>query len=299
MVVESAAYAACQRVARQHYENFPVASRLLPRGMRRHVAAIYAFARVADDFADEEARSDAARLALIDDWGRRLHAAVEVDESRPTVSLPADQVGGEPITAAIFVAVAATIRRCDLDVRLFDDLLSAFRQDVLVKRYDTWTALLDYCRRSANPIGRLVLTVAGYRDPQLFGMSDAICTALQLTNFCQDLERDWLKGRLYVPAAIMRLHEAREDQLDRRPIAAAWRETLHEVANRARALFEIGRPIAGRVDGRLRWELRMTWLGGVRVLDRLERDAFDVFRRRPSLGWRDAMPLVWRLMTWR
>jgi squalene synthase HpnC len=299
VVIESTAYSACLRVARQHYENFPVASRLVPRDMRPHLAAIYAFARVADDFADEESRSDAARLALLDDWARRLRTATRASETRPGVSSPPSESTSDSMTGAIFVALAATIRRCHLDVQLFEDLLSAFRQDVLVKRYDTWDRLLDYCRRSANPVGRLVLSVAGCRDPELFALSDAVCTALQITNFCQDLERDWAKGRLYVPATIMSAHSAREDQLDRRPLAPAWRAALRDVGSRTRELFEAGRPIAGRVDGRLRWELRMTWLAGMRVLNRLERGGFDVFRERPSLGWRDAAPLAWQMLTWR
>jgi hydroxysqualene synthase len=296
VVIESA-YAACLSLARQHYENFPVASRLVPRGMRPHIAAIYAFARVADDFADEGSRSDAARLALLDDWRGRLLATVRKEVATGSA------VGVEPTqdrstTAAIFVALDATIRRCDLDVQLFADLLSAFRQDVLVKRYETWEDVLDYCRRSANPIGRLVLAVAGYRDPDVIAMADAVCTALQLTNFCQDLARDWNKGRLYIPRSIFEARGAREDDLDRRQLTSAWREALGEVGARTRALFEEGRPLVDAVSGRLRWELRMTWLGGVRVLDQLDRAGFDVFRSRPSLGWRDAMPIAWRTLRW-
>jgi len=296
VVAESAAYDVCLRLAREHYENFPVASRLLPSAMRPHVAAIYAFARTADDFADEAARPDATRLALLDDWQRRLHeAAWPATAAHPG----SDLSSGDPTSAAIFVALSATIRDCHLDPALFDDLLSAFRQDVLVKRYDTWPSLLDYCRRSANPIGRLVLGVAGYRDARLLAMSDAICTALQITNFCQDLERDWKNGRIYVPAAIMDVHGAREDQLNERPLAASWRETMGEVGGRTRALFDAGRPMVSEIGGRLGWELRATWLGGVRVLDRLDQCRYDVFSARPALGWRDAAPLAWRLMTWR
>jgi squalene synthase HpnC len=297
VVAEPAAYGVCLRLAREHYENFPVASRLLPRAMRPHVAAIYAFARTADDFADEGSRTDATRLALLDDWRRRLHDAATTTGSgdRPA----ADVKTADLTSTAIFVALAATIRDCRLDPALFDDLLSAFRQDVLVKRYDTWASLLDYCRRSANPIGRLVLAVAGYREARVLSMSDAICTGLQITNFCQDLERDWKNGRLYVPAEITGLHGAREAQLDERPLAASWRETMSDVGARTRALFDQGRPLVNEIRGRLGWELRATWLGGVRVLERLERSRFDVFSSRPALGWRDGAPLAWRLMTWR
>ena len=172
-------------MAREHYENFPVASRLVPRASRRHIAAIYAFARVADDFADEGDHPPDTRLALIDDWRHRLHRAAA---GRPDTDDRADY-------AAIFTALSDTIAACQLDVRLFDDLLSAFTQDVRTTRYDTWDELLDYCRRSANPVGRLVLNVTGYRDARLHMLSDNVCTALQLTNFWQDFGRDWHAGR--------------------------------------------------------------------------------------------------------
>jgi phytoene synthase len=287
-VVVDAAYAVCQRLARQHYENFPVASRLLPRAARPQVAAVYAFARIADDFADEGERSNEARLALLDDWQRRLQDAVagKVDDD-----------GSD--AAAVFMALADTIRRCSLEPQLLDDLLSAFRQDVVVTRYETWADLMDYCRRSANPIGRLVLRIAGYRDARLDGLSDAVCTALQLTNFWQDLEIDMRSGRLYVPLALVRAAGADERDLARRLLTRQWEAALRSAAKETRTLFVAGRPIADAVRGRLRWELRATWLGGVRILDRLETVGFDVFRNRPALGWRDALPIAWRLLTWR
>jgi phytoene synthase len=287
-VVTERAYATCRRLARQHYENFPVASVLLPRSSRPHIAAIYAFARLADDFADEGDRPDAERLALLDDWRARLHQAVDgtVDD---------DGTDG----ARVFVALSATIRRCGLDVRLFDDLLSAFSQDVTVKRYETWADLLDYCRRSANPIGRLVLGVCGYRSTAADRQSDAVCTALQLTNFWQDLERDWRIGRLYVPLELVRDVRADERDLARGVWTPAWRAALGEAGRRTRALFDVGRPVADAVKGRLRWELRATWLGGMRILDRLEAIDYDVLRARPTLGWADGPSLAWRALRWR
>jgi len=287
-VVADAAYAACLRLARAHYENFPVASRLLPASARPHIAAVYAFARIADDFADEGARSDDARLALLDDWRARLHGAAAGETARD-----------ESDASAIFLALGDTIRSRGLDVSVFDDLLSAFRQDVLVKRYDTWDDVLDYCRRSANPVGRLVLAIAGYRDDRLDRWSDATCTALQLTNFWQDLELDWRKGRLYLPLELVRASTADEQDLGRRRMTPEWCAALAEAAVRTRALFDAGRPVANAVRGRLRWELRATWLGGVRVLDRLEAAGFDVFRSRPTLGWRDALPIGWHMLAWR
>lgn len=287
-MVTGAAYAHCQRLARQHYENFPVASRLLPPTMRPHVAAIYAFARIADDFADEGARSDAARLALLDDWGRRLESALRGETTDD---------GSD--SAAIFIALGDTVRSCRLDASLLRDLLSAFRQDVTVKRYETWDDVLDYCRRSANPVGRLVLQIGGYRDAALESASDALCTALQLTNFWQDLERDWARGRLYVSSDVLRAAGADERDLERRRLTSPWSRALADVAARTRALFAAGRPVADGVDGRLRWELRATWLAGVRILDRLEAGGFDVFRMRPAIDSADALPLAWRLVTWR
>jgi hydroxysqualene synthase len=281
----ASAYDACARLAREHYENFPVASLLLPRAMRPHVAAVYAFARVADDFADEGTRTVDERLRLLDEWSARLH-------------LHPGHSGHLGHLVHLLPAVHYTIQAKRLPLSLFDDLLSAFRQDVTVHRYATWSDLLDYCRRSANPVGRLVLRIAGYDDPALDRQSDALCTALQLANFWQDLERDWDKGRLYVPRADLEAAGASESDLDARRITPAWRTALAAVEARTRALFDEGRGVADGVSGRLRWELRLTWLGGVRILDRLERDGFDVFRRRPALGPADAPVIVWRALAW-
>lgn len=248
-----------------HYENFPVASLLLPRAMRPHVAAVYAFARTADDFADEGDRTPAERLRLLDRWRQRLHG---LNES-PAPDEP-------PQTVEIFLALRATIRDRSLPLELFEDLLSAFRQDVTVSRYESWDELLDYCRRSANPVGRLVLRIAGYRDAALDAQSDDICTALQLTNFWQDVKVDAARGRVYLPRG----------------------ETLAGAARRTRQLFERGRPLCDAVRGRLRHELRATWLGGVRILDRLEDAHFDPVAARPRLTAADVPWFAWRLATW-
>ena len=287
-MVTEAAYARCLDIAQRHYENFPVASRLLPRRARPHIAAIYAFARIADDFADEGTRSPAARLALLDDWQSRLHRAVETPRSED-----------DSDAAAIFHALGDSIRQCDLDVQLFDDLLSAFRQDVTVRRYETWDELFDYCRRSANPVGRLVLRVNGYRDDRLDACSDAVCTALQLTNFWQDLEVDLKKDRLYVPLAEMRAAGADIEDLRRFRLTPEWRRAMEAAGARTRALFAAGRPVADSVRGRLRWELRATWLGGMRILDRLAAAGYDVFTARPTLGALDAVVIAGHALVWR
>lgn len=286
-----AAYAHCEKLARAHYENFPVASHLLPAAMRPHIAAIYAFARTADDYADEPGIPDAERIRLLDAWADRLtdSARFQPDLDFPTADPDADQ---------IFLALSATIARHNLPLQLFEDLLSAFRQDVTVKRYATWAELLDYCRRSANPVGRLVLRVAGYDDPRLDAASDAVCTALQLTNFWQDLERDWKNGRLYVPREEQEHARAREQDLDGRRMTPEWQDAMRGATARTRALFAAGRPVCDGVRGRLRWELRFTWLGGSRILDRLEAAGFDVFSRRPALGPADAPVLIWEALRW-
>jgi squalene synthase HpnC len=289
------AYAACQRLAATHYENFPVASRLLPAAMRPHVAAVYAFARVADDFADEDGLDPSVRFERLDDWHARLRAAAGVG---PPVTSPAPAVPDiDP--ALVFEALAASMRACRLPLACFEDLLSAFRQDVAVRRYATWDAVLDYCRRSANPVGRLVLRIAGHDDPSLDRASDALCSALQLTNFWQDLAVDWRRGRLYVPEAERDAASAREHDLDTGRITAEWRAALGRAAVVTRRLFDEGRPVCDGVGGRLRYELRATWLGATRVLDRLEAVGFDVFRARPALGAGDAAAIAIGVATWR
>jgi squalene synthase HpnC len=185
-----------------------------------------------------------------------------------------------------------------LPAQLFRDLLSAFRQDVTTTRYATWEDVLDYCRRSANPVGRLVLRVAGYDTPPLDAASDAVCTALQLANFWQDLAIDWHKGRLYVPTSIWEAAGARLDDLDARRLTPQWRAALADVTARTRALFAAGRPVCDGVHGRLRYELRATWLGGTGILDKLEASGFDVFTRRPRLTKADVPRILWRTLTW-
>jgi squalene synthase HpnC len=280
-------HAYCEALARSHYENFPVASRLLPRHMRPHVAAVYAFARIADDIADEGRAPAAERIAALDAWDARLRI----------VAAGGSDPGGEH--PQVFEALRTTISECRLPAALFSDLVSAFKQDVVVTRYATWADLLDYCRRSANPVGRLVLRIAGCADAALDAASDAVCTALQLTNFWQDLERDWEKGRVYVPADLTVPADAGEEDLAARRLTPAWRAALEEAGRRTRALFDRGRPVCDGVGGRLRWELRATWLGGTRILDKLEAAGYDVFTRRPALAAGDAAAILWGTISWR
>jgi hydroxysqualene synthase len=288
------AYGTCLRLARSHYENFPVASWLVPAHLRPHIAAIYAFARIADDFADEGSLTAAERLGALNEWSRRLESPNDGSVLPSAVCrLPPADIN------AVFFALHDTIERFDLPLSLFTDLLSAFRQDVTTTRYSTWAEVLDYCRRSANPVGRLVLRVFGYRRDDLDAASDAFCTALQLTNFWQDLAIDWSRGRLYVPEAVWQRHGADLAALAGGSLNDAWRATLGDLSDRTRQLFSEGRSVCDGVDGRLRYELRATWLGGTGILDRLEQSDFDVFNRRPSLGFGDALVIACRTLVWR
>ncbi len=298
-----AAYEVCTKLARGHYENFPVASWLLPRSMRPHIAAIYAFARTADDLADEGIEDPDERLRRLYVWERYLANSLShhrgVQETITADTGCDEKLGRSVDCRALFLALANTIRVCQLPVGLFKSLLSAFRQDVLVHRYQNWNQLLDYCGRSANPVGRLVLRVAGYTDPNLDRTSDSLCTALQLTNFWQDLKQDYDVGRVYVPSDDQATCGAQASDLARGRLTPAWRETMRLVAGRTRILFNEGRSVCDGVHGRLAMELRMTWCGGLRILDRLEAAEFDVFVDRPTLALRDGLLMFWKTLLWR
>ena len=283
------AYAACEALARSHDENFPVASRLLPAPMRPHVAAVYAFARIADDIADEGSAPAAERMAQLDAWQRRLHAAVAVERSDAAPQAHED---------LIVVALAHSIRSLDLPIALCDDLLSAFAQDTMTTRYDSWADVFDYCRRSANPVGRLVLRIGGYRDEALDRSSDALCTALQLTNFWQDIGRDWRVGRLYVPRDVTAACRAREMDLNGPYLNQSWTAAIRQCVAETRRQFEAGRAVCDGVRGRLRYELRVTWLGGMRILEQVERTGAALLTERPAIGKGDLPLLLWRAARW-
>jgi len=261
-----------------HYENFPVASRLLPKRLRPAVATIYWFARTADDFADEGDDLPAERLARLDDYRTEL---ARID-------------AGLAPRSPRFVELAAVIRRHALPVAPFRDLLDAFSQDVLKRRYGTFDEVLDYCRRSANPVGRLMLQLFGTADPADVARSDAICTALQLVNFWQDVALDWRKGRIYLPQDEMARFGVSERHLAEARADEAWQRLMSFQTSRTRALLESGAPLARTLPGRIGWELRLVVQGGLRILERIDRARGDVFRRRPMLRAPD-----WPLMLWR
>jgi squalene synthase HpnC len=285
----AAAYAACEALARSHYENFPVASRLLPASMRPHIAAVYAFARVADDIADEGQEPPAVRQARLQAWQRVLHTAV----ADPRLDRPAASRDEMMMTA-----LGHTIRSLDLPLSLFDDLVSAFGQDITTNRYLSWTDVFDYCRRSANPVGRLVLRIAGHRDDRLDRSSDALCTALQLTNFWQDFGRDWRAGRLYVPFEVSLKTGARERDLAEERWTPNWTSAMEACIATTRELFARGRFVCDGVGGRLRFELRLTWHGGMCVLDRVTGARDVLLTRRPKLHGTDVPVLLWRAARW-
>jgi hydroxysqualene synthase len=272
--------------------------------MRPHIAAVYAFARVADDMADEGVATPSDRQAALGAWQRRLHAALgTADGARAAGVGPGEQrqereerhERGDLIIAA----VAHSIRTLDLPLSLFDDLVSAFGQDTMTKRYSSWADVLDYCRRSANPVGRLVLRIAGYHEAALDRSSDALCTALQLTNFWQDFGRDWRAGRLYVPREEQIAAGAGEADLARGTITESWSRALERCVSVTRERFAEGRAVCDGVRGRLRAELRFTWLGGARILERVERGRLTLFERRPALSRADVPVLLWRAACWR
>ena len=288
----SAVYQECEQLARKHPEN-PCGIVVLPRHLRPHVAAIYTFARTADDFADEPGRDAVERLQLLDEWSRMLHAT----DSLASLELRAagQERGSAP--ASLFAALGHTRRQFNLPVDLFEHLLSAFRQDVTKTRCETWDEAFDYCRRSANPVGRLVLRVFGHNAAELDRYSDAV-HRFAVDEFLQDFAIDWSRGRLYLPAEEWRAVGASTSDLDAGRITPAWQAALRRAAVRTRELFAQGRPIADRVSGRLRYELRATWLGGMRILERVERVDFNVIDHRPTLRLPDGLAIAWKAARW-
>ncbi len=269
------AYDHCLQLARNHYENFPVASRLVPRRLQRPIAVIYAFARSADDFADEGNLDAAERLARLDDYSAKLETIAR----------------GEPLSDPIFIALADVIAHHQLPLELFHDLLTAFRQDVTKKRYADFAEVLAYCRYSANPVGRLVLHLAQEATPDNLRDSDAICSALQLINFWQDLAQDLDENdRIYLPEDEMAAYGVDGSQLAQYRNEPALQALLGEQIQRARRLLVSGAPLGGRLRGRLGMEIRATVQGGLRILDALARrnDPFI----RPRLGYRDWLSIA-------
>jgi hydroxysqualene synthase len=272
------AYQFCERLARSHYENFPVGSVLVPKPLRKHFYSIYAFARTADDFADEgydEQHGESERLALLNEWRQMLRDSEQGRATHP-----------------VFIALAETRKQFDLPITLFEDLLSAFSQDVVMCRYETFEQLIDYCRRSANPIGRLILLLFGYRDEQLHRWSDDICTALQLANHWQDVSVDLKKDRIYLPAEDLTQFGVTYNELQQQIASENFIALMKYEVRRARELFTHGKPLCLTVSGRLGLELRAVWTGGTRILDRIESNGYDVFANRPVITTADKLRVM-------
>lgn len=284
-----------------HYENFPVASPLLPPHMRKAVRVIYAFARSADDIADEGDAAPAERIAALNCYEAeldRIDAALSAATGQVTTPMAGGSISPSApsvLPAGLFDELAGVLRDCPaLGTGPLRDLLSAFRQDVRQVRYARWDDLLDYCRRSADPVGRIMLALHGERDPELLPMSDAICSALQVINFLQDVAIDWQKARVYLPQEDLQRFGVDEAGIAGQRVDARWQALMQFEVDRARALMLSGAPLARRVSGRLGWELRLIVLGGLRILEKIEAAGHDVFRHRPTLGKRDWVRLGWR-----
>lgn len=272
------AYAHCATIVRGHYENFPVASMLLPAKLRPSVAAIYAFARAADDFADEPGYTQDQRLKLLDDWHAELLRAADGEATKP-----------------VFIALADTLRRHRIPVELLAALLSAFKQDVVKHTYADFTELRDYCSRSANPVGRLILHLFGYQPqlhPELFALSDEICTGLQLANFWQDVAVDLKKPRVYLPQEELRTFGYSPELLTEHRCNDNFRKLMAFQVDRTERLLRHGSQLAELVRGRLRFELRLTCLGGLRILSKIRALDYDTLHTRPTLSAGDKLTLL-------
>lgn len=275
-----------QSVSQQHYENFPVASWLCPSQLRGTVMAIYGFARTADDIADEGDASPQQRMAQLQAFQEALHACARGESNTATSAWP-----------QVFGPLGQALRTHHLPLPLLDDLLSAFMQDVVKQGYADRAELLDYCRRSANPVGRLLLHLYGITDPLALQRSDAICSALQLINFWQDLSVDGPRGRLYAPAADLHRHGLTPAQLLQCQDSAAARLLIEDLCAWARALMLQGQPLVHSVPGRAGWELRLVVQGGLRILERIERMHHATLLQRPVIKAPDVALMIWRAIS--
>lgn len=280
-----------------HYENFPVASWLMPKHLRQPITHIYWFSRHADDIADEGEHSDAWRLTQLHGYREAL---AQIDSGKL-------QFGATDDRYNVFAPLLPVIKAHKLPINLFSDLLTAFEQDISVKRYQDYPQLYEYCQHSANPVGRILLHLYHELHTDSLQMSDAICTALQLTNFWQDVAIDWQKDRVYIPLEQLHHYGLDEQYIAARcanqPTSASqdvqWQRLMHAQVQSTRDLFHSGKPLAKRLPGRIGLELRLIVLGGLRILERLDQVNYDVFKTRPKLGKTDWLLLGGRLLTTR
>jgi squalene synthase HpnC len=273
-LVEARAY--CRRLARSHYENFSVGSWFLPARLRQHFFNVYAYCRISDDLGDEVGDA-AASLVLLDQWEKELNACYDGQPRHP-----------------VFVALAETVREFEIPKHEFADLLTAFRQDQRVSRYETFKELLAYCRYSANPVGHLVLYLCGYRDAERQLLSDYTCTALQLANFWQDVSADFAKGRIYLPLEDLRRFGVGEETISKAGNNTAFREMLKFEVQRAREWFAQGVPLIAMVDRELSTDIELFSRGGQEILNAIEAQDYAVLGNRPSISKRRKLALVGR-----
>ena len=270
------AYSYCEHLARTHYENFSVATWFLPKRLRQHFFNLYAYCRISDDLGDETG-DPAASLELLDQWESELNACYSGAPRHP-----------------VFVALAGTVREFDIPRHEFSDLLTAFRQDQTVTRYQTFDDLLAYCHNSANPVGHLVLYLCGYRDPERQQLSDFTCTALQLANFWQDVSVDYEKGRIYLPLEDLKKYEVSEADLANRSNSPQFREMMRFEVERARQWFGRGLPLVGQVSRELAIDVELFSRGGEEILNAIERQNYAVLGNRPAISKPRKLALVAR-----
>lgn len=270
------AYSYCERLARTHYENFSVATWFLPKRLRQHFFNVYAYCRISDDLGDETG-NPAASLQLLDQWECELNACYDRTPRHP-----------------VFVALAGTVREFEIPKHEFADLLTAFRQDQTVTRYETFEDLLDYCRNSANPVGHLVLYLCGYRDAERQQLSDFTCTALQLANFWQDVSIDYEKGRIYLPLESLRRFQVTEADIAGKNNSRQFRELMRSEVQRAREWFDRGLPLIDKVSRELAIDVELFSRGGQEILNAIERQDYAVLGRRPAISKSRKLALVAR-----
>jgi squalene synthase HpnC len=281
-LVEAQEY--CRRLARSHYENFSVASWFLPQHLRQDFFNVYAYCRISDDLGDEVGDPKAS-LQLLDQWESELRACYAGGPRHP-----------------VFVALAETVQKCEIPEPTFVDLLTAFRQDQAVTRYSTFDDVLGYCRYSANPVGRLVLYLCGYRDAERQALSDCTCTGLQLANFWQDVSVDYAKGRIYLPLEDLRRFGVTEEDIAAQRNTSAFCDLLRFEVDRARDWFSRGLPLVEKVDRELAVDIELFSRGGQEILNAIEAQGFNVLGRRPQISKSRKLALVarasWGRLLW-
>ncbi len=273
------AYKSALKYAQSHYENFPVVSRFLPKSIRKHIAVVYQFARQADDLADEGVLPTSERIKKLEEYEQQLN----------------DSLNNKSINE-FWVSLAETVKCKNLTVKHFKDLLSAFKQDVVKQRYNNFEEILDYCERSANPVGRIILELFDIRDPEIVGYSDSICTALQLTNFYQDVSVDIIKGRFYLPIDEMDQFGISENMFEKKEDNTNFQQLIKYQTDRTKKLFENGKKILRYLPWNLKFQIKLTILGGTRILKKIEKIKYNTLKQRPVLTKYDYLIIFLKLI---